>query len=103
MPVMFKPAKSLKVDLWRNNSNVMSLNPDGSLYHIEIEVEVDEDAKPIRIQDLADLRRKFGQEACCWKQEGKVFVMNRDLEWDRADGDVPIVLGVLFEEEGASA
>lgn len=98
MPVMFKPARSVKIDLWRHNANTAP-QPDGSLYHIEIEIDVDEDVNPVTINSMAELRKKFGQEACTWSGAGgKVFVLNRDLEWDRAEGDVPVVLGILVEE-----
>ena len=85
MPVFFQKATNPTVEVTQE-----------SPYHIHIDVEVDVEDGRIPIEDMAELRRKFGEEAATMTSGGKVWVLNRDLHWDEAEP--PTVLGLLVEE-----
>ena len=69
----------------------------GRVSHFEHEVELDTRARPILVENLAELKQKLGsQEIVCETQaDGKTFVFARGLVWDGALGEYPPVLGQL--------
>lgn len=92
MAIYFKPAMRVTTTTWRDPES-------GKVLHFEHEVEVDPKARPVLVEDLADLKRKLGSQdiVCETQQDGRTYVFARDLVWDGALGEYPPVLGLLEE------
>ena len=90
MGIYFKPAMRVVTTTWRDPET-------GKVSHFEHEVELDPRARPILVDNLAELKKKLGSEeiVCETQADGKTWVFARDLVWDGALGEYPPVLGEL--------
>ena len=92
MASYFRPAMRVTTTIWRDPET-------GRVLHFENEVELDPRSRPMRVEDLAELKKKLGSQeiVCETHADEKTYVLARPMVWDGAPGDYPAILGQLIE------